>query len=116
MGEGGSRRMGTEKNGFLPEIEPRDMDRIVLVKPKQNNKRILAQAGAFFAFGLDEEIVHGTSDGIKVDHIIIDAESKGKILQELDKLGINEKALFPEIDRAARYITRVLSPDNLNPK
>lgn len=94
-----------EKNGFLPEIEPSDLDSILLVKPKQNNKRILAQAGAFFAFGLDEEIVSGSADRIKVELITIDAKSKVDILKELDKLGINEKTMFPEIERAARYIT-----------
>jgi hypothetical protein len=98
-----------EKNGFLPEIEPSDLDSILLVKPKQNNKRILAQAGAFFAFGLDEEIVSGSADRIKVDNISVSAQSKTSILKELDKLGINEKTMFPEIERAARYITGTLS-------
>ena len=81
----------------------------MLVKPKQNNKRILAQAGAFFAFGLDEEIVSGSVDKIKVEHITVNAKSKADILKELDKLGINEKTMFPEIERAARYITGTLS-------
>jgi hypothetical protein len=98
-----------EKNGFLDEIEPSDLDSILLVKPKQNNKRILAQAGAFFAFGLDEEIVSGSADRIKVERITIDGKSKVTILRELDKLGINEKTMFPEIERAARYITGALS-------
>ncbi|WP_298172370.1 FRG domain-containing protein [Novosphingobium sp.] len=98
-----------EKNGFLPEIDPSDLDSILLVKPKQNNKRILAQAGAFFAFGLDEEIVSGSADQIRVERITVDAKSKPKILGELDKLGINEKTMFPEIERAARYITGTLS-------
>lgn len=98
-----------EKNGFLPEINPGDLHRILLVKPKQNNKRILAQAGAFFAFGLDEEIASDRSNGIKIEYIEIDAKSKGTILQELDKLGINEKTMFPDIERAARYITGSMS-------
>ena len=105
-----------EKNGFLPEIEPNDLNSISLVKPKQNNKRILAQSGAFFAFGLDEEIVNGNANGIKVEHITIDAASKGDILRELDKLGVNEKALFPEIERAARYITGTLSSGDATSK
>ncbi len=98
-----------EKNGFLPEINPDDLDRILLVKPKQNNKRILAQAGAFFAFGLEDEIENNTTDRIKVERIAIHADSKDSIRKELDKLGINEKTLFPEIERAARYITGSLS-------
>lgn len=98
-----------EKSGFLDEIEPNDLDSIILVKPKQNNKRILAQAGAFFAFGLDEEIKSDSVDKIKVGHIVIPASVKGDILKELDKLGINEKTMFPDIERAARYITGTLS-------
>lgn len=98
-----------EKNGFLPEIDPNDLDLICLVKPKQNNKRIIAQSGAFFAFGLDDEIATDTSDGIVVDNIIIDAGSKASIRKDLDKLGINEKTMFPEIERAARYIIGSLS-------
>lgn len=98
-----------EKNGFLSEIEPSDLDRILLVKPKQNNKRILAQAGAFFAFGLNEKIESGSGDEIRVEFIKVHAKSKPKILLELDKLGINEKTMFPEIERAARYITGTLS-------
>ncbi len=99
-----------EKNGFLAEIEPEDLDSVYLVKPKQNNKRILAQAGAFFAFGMTEEISDKNTDGIKISRITIDGEAKADILVELDKLGINEKTLFPEIERAARYITGTLTP------
>lgn len=98
-----------EKHSFLPEIEPTDLDSIILVKPKQNNKRILAQAGAFFAFGLTDEIVAGNGDGIKVERIPVAADLKPEILSQLDKLGINEKTMFPEIERAARYITGSLS-------
>lgn len=98
-----------EKNGFLAEIEPSDLDSIFLVKPKQNNKRILAQAGAFFAFGLTDEIADDNDDGIKVDRIPVAGAAKTAILAQLDKLGVNEKTMFPEIERAARYITGSLS-------
>ncbi|MEL7754364.1 hypothetical protein AAG597_14525, partial [Citromicrobium bathyomarinum] len=80
-------------------------------KPKQNNKRILAQAGAFFAFGTDEEIESGTIDKIGIKDLLIDAGSKAQIRHDLDKLGINEKTLFPEIERAARYITGTLEAE-----
>jgi hypothetical protein len=98
-----------EKHGFLPEINPKDLEEIILVKPKQNNKRILAQAGAFFAFGLSPEIKDNNSFGIKITRILVEAEAKKEILNQLDKLGINEKTMFPEIDRAARYITGSLT-------
>jgi hypothetical protein len=105
-----------EKHGFLPEIEPSDLDSIILVKPKQNNKRIMAQAGAFFAFGLTDEIFDSNDHGIKVERIPIDADLKPEILAQLDKLGINEKTMFPEIDRAARYITGSLSTGDATSK
>ncbi|MCO5793618.1 MAG: FRG domain-containing protein [Blastomonas sp.] len=98
-----------EKYGFLDEIKPSDLDSIILVKPKQNNKRILAQAGAFFVFGLDDIIESGSIDGINVEYLTISAKSKPRILEELDRLGINEKTMFPEIERAARYITGTMS-------
>lgn len=56
--------------------------------------------------------MNGSSDRIKVEHIEIDADYKERILGELDKLGVNEKTLFPEIERAARYITGTLSAGN----
>lgn len=39
---------------------------------------------------------------------IIPKERKQHILDELDKLGINQKTLFPEIEYQARYITNLL--------
>lgn len=98
-----------EKSGFESEIVPSDLDDIVLVKPKQSNKRILAQAGAFFAFGLTEALVDGNGAGVAIERIIIAGEKKTAILNDLDKLGVNEKTLFPEIERAARYLTGSLS-------
>jgi len=98
-----------EKASFEPEIIPSDLGDIVLVKPKQSNKRILAQAGAFFAFGLTEKLSDGNRAGISIERITIAGDMKGAIITDLDKLGINEKTLFPEIERAARYLTGSLS-------
>lgn len=98
-----------EKASFEPEIIPTDLDDIVLVKPKQSNKRILAQAGGFFAFGLVQELLVGNRAEIAIERMTIEGNKKESILKDLDKLGINEKTLFPEIDRAARYLTASLS-------
>jgi hypothetical protein len=98
-----------EKASFEPEIIPADLDDIVLVKPKQSNKRILAQAGAFFAFGRIEELLDDNRAGVAIERITIAGDQKATILGDLDKLGINEKTLFPEIERAARYLTGSLS-------
>lgn len=93
---------------FEPEIIPEDLNDIVLVKPKQNNRRILAQDGAFFVFGMTEEILPDHPN-IQVQRIQIPANRKAGILKDLDKMAINEKTLFPEIDRAARYIAENMS-------
>ncbi|MDB5471718.1 MAG: hypothetical protein JWR84_3278 [Caulobacter sp.] len=93
-----------EKMQFEPEIIPKDLNRIILVKPKQSNKRILAQDGAFFIFGQTHEILDDNKQGIEIDRISVPASNKIRILKQLDRLAINQKTLFPEIDSAALYI------------
>jgi hypothetical protein len=97
-----------EKHQFEAEIVPAHLDEVFLVKPKLNNKRILAQNGAFFIFGQTTEISEPNTLGISVERIEIRSASKKRILAELDKLNINEKTLFPEIERAARYLAENL--------
>ena len=105
--------INAEKPGFLNEIKPEHLRNVYLVKPKQNNRRIVAQSGGFFSFGLNEKIAEGGIDGISVDRITIEGEQKAAIRRELDKLGINEKSMFPELDRVARYLKNSLK---VNPK
>jgi hypothetical protein len=102
-----------EKNGFEPEIKPTDINDIILVRPKQNNRRILAQSGAFFVFGERDEIVATDNNIISIARITVAADAKQTIRDELDKLGINEKTLFPEIERAARYLTGNISTQKM---
>jgi hypothetical protein len=94
-----------EKPAFAAEIEPEHLDGIYLVKPKMNNRRILAQEGAFLAFGLVPELPPGGNPDLHVDRIRIEVRNKGRIRKQLAQLSINERTLFPEIDRAARYLT-----------
>lgn len=46
------------------------------------------------------------------ERLIIDCKSKKDILAELDKLGINESTLFPEIDKVAHYIKEKYTTKN----
>ncbi|WP_314918585.1 FRG domain-containing protein [Capnocytophaga gingivalis] len=46
------------------------------------------------------------------ERLIIDCKSKRDILAELDKLGINESTLFPEIDKVAHYIKEKYTSKN----
>lgn len=102
-----------EKPAFEAEIEPEHLDGIYLVKPKMNNRRILAQEGAFLAFGLLPELLPTGTAEIKIDRIRIDTRNKGRIRKQLAQLSVNERTLFPEIDRAARYLTDELQTSDL---
>ena len=46
------------------------------------------------------------------ERLIIDHKSKRDILAELDKLGINQSTLFPEIDKVANYIKEKYTTKN----
>lgn len=96
--------IGAEKPGFLPEIVPDHLYQIYLVKPKQSNRRILAQSGAFFVFGLTETIEPTGTSAIKISRIRIAAGKKKPIRGHLDQLAIHERSMFPELDRSAAHI------------
>lgn len=102
-----------EKPAFEAEIEPEHLNGIFLVKPKMNNRRILAQEGAFLAFGLDPELPPTGNAEFRVDRMRIDTRNKARIRKQLAQLSINERTLFPEIDRAARYLTDELQTSDL---
>jgi len=100
----------TEKPYFLPKIRCEDLRKIVLVKPKQNNRRILAQQGAFFIFGLPHEMKPEEHD-IKVTRLIVPASAKSTIFKQLDLININGSTMFPEIESAAKYIMSKILPN-----
>lgn len=102
-----------QEQSFEPEIVPSDLNEILLVKPKQNNRRINAQSGAFFVFGLTQELEETNPFGVTISRITVEAGAKKAIRDDLDKLGINEKTLFPEIERAARYIAGSIPSDTV---
>lgn len=94
-----------EKPYFINKIEPADLDRSVLVRPKQSNRRIIAQNGAFIIFGLNQKL--SKDDGaLRFDSVklSIKKESKSSILKQLDRLGFNDESMFPELESAAKYI------------
>jgi hypothetical protein len=101
--------VNAEKPGFLAEIDPAHLSQVFLVKPKQNNRRIVAQSGGFFAFGLTEKIDALGNPGIRIDRVTVIGSAKETIRGELDRLGINEKSMFPELDRVAKYLRESLA-------
>jgi hypothetical protein len=95
-----------EKPFFRPMIKGDDLLTVQFVVPKLNNRRIIAQNGAFLLFGLEVEGRIVGKIAIRTRTCIVDKRSKELIRGNLDKLGINESSLFPEIDRAAGYVVK----------
>lgn len=93
-----------EKPHFRPAIQKDDLFRQYYVVAKQNNSRIVAQNGAFLAFGLRPDQGSSFKDDIKSYALRVPFAEKGPILKELSAIGIHAGALFPEIDRAAKEI------------
>lgn len=95
-----------EKPYFLDVINPLDLFRYYFVYPSKNNKRVIAQSGAFIAAGLLQYRSLEESTGLKHKKIIIPAECKKEIIDQLDALNINSRTMFPEIEFTSKYIKR----------
>ncbi len=99
-----------EKPYFKPKIKKEDLNSVICVKPKLDNRRIVKQSGAFFLFGMGQT----KKDSIRIPdeyrpeikHIDIPKGSKENLLRELATLSVSEATLFPEIDSVARFIRK----------
>lgn len=94
-----------ERPMFELRIEPASLYRPIFVRPKNNNRRIIAQAGAFILYGL--EATAGTKPydtTIGQRSIRVPADKKPEIREQLGRLGIDASVLFPELDKAADII------------
>jgi len=102
-----------DKSHFLPIIDPDDLARVLAVKVKLNNNRIIKQSGAFLLFGFDMIKANPAKipeqwiiNKLKLDFVIA-SEHKKKIIDELDVLGFNEGTLFPELENQSKYLKRL---------
>jgi len=98
-----------EKSYFRDRIVPKHLKTVLCVKPKQNNPRILAQAGAFLLFATDRNLESHPVPGITAKRIEI---NKAEILGHLDTMGVKEHVLFPEIENAAKYLGKAVADAN----
>jgi hypothetical protein len=98
-----------EKPHFLDIIDPIDLFKPYYVHPKMSNRRILSQAGGFIIHGLVPPRPINFAHSIRETRVLIPANAKGPLRIALDRLGINESTLFPELDRAAKRITTAYS-------
>ncbi|WP_061010294.1 FRG domain-containing protein [Vibrio sp. CUB2] len=99
-----------EKPYFLDKIDKSDLTRVVCVQPKQDNKRIIRQSGAFLLFAMGDEFKKNTSAKIPAEFLlkefnisILNKDKEG-LLASLEHIAISEATLFPEIDNVAKYL------------
>ena len=81
-----------------------DTKNVYCVLPKLNNERIIRQKGAFFLFGMGKTKTLPAKLKDKPIVIRVKANCKKGILKELQILGIDEAALFPETDKVMKQI------------
>lgn len=102
-----------EKPYFLPRIKAEDLQRVICVKPKLDNARIIRQDGAFLLFGIGKsklqsaEVPKEFNPNLPFGRIIIKHSEKTEIRKQLRALGITQSTVFPEIDRVAQHITEL---------
>lgn len=94
-----------EKPYFRNMAQKTDLQSTFYVTPKKNNRRIIAQSGAFLIFGLVGRNLTPALEGFSISHHRISSNDKRPLLDALGALGISESSLFPELDRAAKSIS-----------
>ena len=101
----------TDKPSFRPVINPDDLQRVLCVRAKLNNARISRQQGCFLLFGIDGSKLKSAAIpdewqrfALNGQKILVKAESKATIMQELKSFGISKRTLFPELEAQATEI------------
>ena len=110
----------SEKSHFNSSIYKKHLkDYILCVIPNLNNKRIIAQQGAFLLYGMQDGIKRNPSRFYKkgdqymnYSEISIDGKSKEAIIKELATLGISHEVLFPELENYIKVIDKKYKTDS----
>ena len=96
----------SDKPGFANRVIIEDLSKVICVKAKKNNLRIKSQSGAFFIFGhealLEDDKFIQRMLGIQTTRLKI--KNKEKILEELDKININSKTMYPGMSETAETL------------
>lgn len=99
-------------SGFLSDgtSGPFKTGKTRVFKPNLNNERIIAQHGWFTAHIFSNKakqfvkLERNTDIKTKIFEIIIPYNNKEDILLSLDKFGINQRTLFPDIEGLCKYL------------
>ncbi|MBU1618437.1 MAG: FRG domain-containing protein [Gammaproteobacteria bacterium] len=99
-----------ENPSFREQINPKDLKRVLCVKSKMDNPRVIRQDGAFFLFGmkkLKDQLADLPKEWKFHPHdqpLIVTKSKKKDLLDQLSTFGISRAKLFPEIDKIAEYL------------
>ena len=101
----------TDKPSFRPVIDYKDLQRVLCVRAKLNNARISRQQGCFLIFGIKDNKTEPATIpdewqrfASNRQKILVKAESKAPIMEELQSFGISKRTLFPELEAQAKEI------------
>ncbi|EPB9671472.1 FRG domain-containing protein [Yersinia enterocolitica] len=95
---------------FSSEIRFSEINKVICVKPRMDNARIIRQDGAFLLFGTSQkdkkmsEIPVKYSCEKKYKRLLIKNDKKIEILKQLEVLGISRGTVYPEIESVANYL------------
>lgn len=104
-------QIGFEKPHFQKIIEPNDINRVLCVKVKQSNPRIINQSGAFLLFGVNKQKTEKADIEIswlplkENDKLLI--YKKEKIKKDLELMGITTSFVYPEMENYARKLKEI---------
>ena len=76
----------------------------MIVRARHNNERIIKQDGLFILTDNNSKKFNFFKRNNKTLRFIIHKKSKQEILKELEKIGIHEGTIFPEIDKVTKYL------------
>ena len=99
-----------EKPEFRARISREDLFKPYFVHPKMDNKRIIAQNGAFIIYGLKRTKGPTFKKNIGVRSIKIPASAKDDIRKTLRRLGYDDSTIYPDIERSARQLIKRYVP------
>jgi len=105
-----TREVQREKPYFENRASPSELNKVVCVKPILDNPRIIKQEGAFLLFGVNKfkdrqaQIPKEYIALNRGSRLIIKGSEKAKIKQQIQKFGISESSIFPEIENVANHI------------
>lgn len=97
----------SELPAFRKKINPKDLLDSIIIQPNKMNARILRQDGAFIISGLSQHVKEEhqkLASKVYAEIVIKGKDNMKSILDDLNKLGINEATLFPEVDNVAHYL------------